>query len=120
MPTFGQTEADSVLVFYNLQNCENCNMYVPEIFKKQTAKLKVSKYVITTVYMRKKELAQIAKNIGLPETAELRPNDVLLQNALDTYQIPHSKTVPDWSSFAVIYRGSLFEIKILDRQKPTN
>jgi|GEM_PF-5633707 len=108
-----------ITIVYNLDNCLECNRYIPEMVK-QTLPADLHNYQISLITRktRAKELDLLRRHLNLPVHTLLIPDNQKLEAAFKKHNLKYKSGSIQWRSFLVIEKGKDAKIYIIDSQKP--
>ncbi len=108
-----------ITIVYNLDNCLECNRYIPEMVK-QTLPRDLQNYQISLITRntRLKELDLLRKQLNLPGNTQLVPDNQRLGDTFKKHKLKYQSGNIQWRSFLVIEKGNDAKIYIIDSQKP--
>lgn len=108
-----------ITIVYNLDNCLECNRYIPEMLK-QTLPRDLQNYQISLITRktRLKELDLLRKQLNLPGNTQLVRDNQRLGDTFKKHKLKYQSGSIQWRSFLVIEKGNDAKIYIIDSQKP--
>lgn len=108
-----------ITVVYNLDNCLECNRYIPEMVKQTLPKdIKNYQFSLITRKTRPKELNLLRSKLNLPVNTQLIPDNQKLQETFKKHKLNYQNGSIQWRSFLVIEKDTTAKIYIIDSQKP--
>jgi hypothetical protein len=119
LPFQQKAEQGHITIVYNLDNCLECNRYIPEMVKRSLpTDYKNYQFSLITRKTRVKELDVLRKQLELPVNTLMLADNQKLDEVFKKHKLKYQSSSIQWRSFMVIENNNDTKIIIVDSQKP--